>query len=118
MSTEKAATLKFASLALGARFRWRNADYVKVSPLIARDESTGAPQMIQRAALVEPLDVITADAAVTSSRTEGVFEEYHRTALACLETLAATASAEDAAQVRRRLDDARRRALQKLGKSG
>lgn len=118
MSSEKAGgAVKFADIALGAGFRWRECDYVKISPLIARDESTGASRMIQRAALVEPLAGVTAGSVAAPSQTEAVFEEYHRTVLACLEDVAANRPAEDIAQARRRLDEARRRALKKLAKA-
>ena len=118
MSSEKTGgALKFADIAVGAAFRWRGCGYVKISPLIARDESTGASRMIQRAALVEPLAGVTAGSVAAPSQTEAVFEEYHRTALACVEALAANGPAEGIAQARRRLDEAHRRALKKLAKS-
>ena len=108
--------MKFAGLAVGARFRWRDDTYVKISPLIARNETSGAAQMVQRAALVEPLGVTAAGAAKAASHTERVFEEYHRSVVACFETMASAPAVQDFAQLRQRLDEARRRALDKLGK--
>ena len=117
MSTDAPiANIKFGGLAIGARFRWRDATYVKISPLIARDETSGAAQMVQRAALVEPLGVTAAGAAKAASHTECVFEEYHRSVITCFEVLSSARGAQDFDRLRLRLEEARRRALDKLGK--
>ncbi|MFA7386181.1 MAG: hypothetical protein WCZ87_00820 [Thiohalobacteraceae bacterium] len=118
MSTDGPAHAKFGGLAVGARFRWRNATYVKISPLIARDETSGAAQMVQRAALVEPLGVTAAGAAKAASHTERVFEEYHCDVVACFEAMSSAPDARDFDRLRQRLEEARRRALDKLGKPG
>ena len=117
MSTDApAGKVKFAGLAVGARFRWRDDTYVKISPLIARNETSGAAQMVQRAAWVEPLGVSAAGAAKVASHTERVFEEYHRSVVACFETMASAPGAQDLDRLRQDLEAARRRALDKLGK--
>ena len=47
--------MKFGSLAIGQRFRWRDAVYVKTSPILALAEASDAAQMIPRSATVTPL---------------------------------------------------------------
>lgn len=115
-STNKSAsTVKFLSLPIGEKFRWQGTVYVKTSPLIARDEASKKTQLIQRAALVEPLDAhATARTTKDANASQAVLEEYHQVVLSGLDSLASNASSQSIIQLRKRLDDAHRRASKKL----
>ncbi len=110
------ATIKFLSLPIGEKFCWQSVIYVKTSPLIARDEVSGKTQLIQRAALVEPLDALAAArTAKAANASQAVLEEYHQVVLTGLDSLASSAPAQVIAQLRKKFDEAHRRASKKLG---
>lgn len=49
-------SLRFAQLPIGARFRWQQRCYRKVSPLEASDLETDGRRLVPRSTKVEPLD--------------------------------------------------------------
>lgn len=49
-------SLRFAQLPVGARFRWQQRCYRKVSPLEATDPETDGRRLVPRSTKVEPLD--------------------------------------------------------------
>lgn len=115
-STNKSAsTVKFLSLPIGEKFRWQGTVYVKTSPLIAREEASNNTQLIQRAALVEPLDAHAAACTTKAANaSQAVLEEYHQVVLSGLDSLASSAPSQIIMQLRKKLDDAHRRASKKL----
>ena len=110
------AMSKFPSLAIGQRFLFRGAYYVKVSPLLARAEDSGQSQMIPRSAQVDLLDAPPAGAD-TPEPIQAAVDDLHSAALDCLEELANISAAppQALAHARKQLDVARRRVLAKLG---
>lgn len=111
-----ASTVKFLSLPVGEKFRWQGTVYVKTSPLIARDEASNKTQLIQRAALVEPLDARAAARTTKSANaSNAVLEEYHQAVLSGLDSLTSNVPSQIIQQLRKKLDDAYRRASKKLG---
>lgn len=115
-STNKSATtVKFLSLPIGEKFRWQGTVYVKTSPLIARDEASKKTQLIQRAALVEPLDAhAAARTAKAANASQAVLEEYHQVVLSGLDNLTSNTPSQSITQLRKKLDEAHRRARKKL----
>lgn len=112
-----AASIKFLSLPIGERFRWQNVIYVKTSPLIARDEASNKTQLIQRAALVEPLDAqAVARTTQAANASQAVLAEYHRIVLAGLDSLAANVPAQHITELRKKFDAAYRHASKQLEK--
>lgn len=108
-------SVKFHSLPIGERFRWQDTQYVKISPLIAREETSGKSQLIQRAAQVEPLDgQVVARTAKAANAGRSALEEYHRAVLSCLDSLAQTTPHKTLAQIRQRLDEALHHARNRL----
>ncbi|BAO45736.1 hypothetical protein [Thiolapillus brandeum] len=50
------AKIKFGQLPPGRRFRWKNAEWLKISPILARPADGEKPVLVPRSALVEGLD--------------------------------------------------------------
>lgn len=46
--------MKFTQLAVGQRFLYKEAEYTKISPLLAEPVSGGAGQLVPRSAVVTP----------------------------------------------------------------
>jgi hypothetical protein len=116
-STNSATTIKFLSLPIGERFRWQGALYIKTSPLIAHDEASNKTQLIQRAALVEPLDAqAVARTTQAANASQAVLEKYHRIVLSGLDSLAANVPAQHITELRKKFDAAYRHARKQLEK--
>lgn len=112
-----AASIKFLSLPIGERFRLQDVIYVKTSPLIARDEASNKTQLIQRAALVEPLDAqAVARTTQAANASQAVLEEYHRIVLSGFDSLAANVPAQHITELRKKFDVAYRHASKQLEK--
>jgi len=47
--------MKFAQLAVGQRFLYKEAEYTKISPLMAEAAEAGSRQLVSRSATVTPL---------------------------------------------------------------
>ncbi|MBU1191507.1 MAG: hypothetical protein KKE76_07315 [Gammaproteobacteria bacterium] len=88
---------------------------MKTSPLIARDEASNKTQLIQRAALVEPLDAQAIERTTQATNAnQAVLEGYHRVVLTGLDNLAADTPAQKITELRKKLDAAYRHASKQL----
>jgi len=83
------AELKFGQLPPGRRFRWKDAEWLKTSPILASPADGGKPVLVPRSARVEALDGLPPQtpAAPLENRIDPVLKELQRNLLGQLETL-------------------------------
>ncbi len=114
--------MKFGTLPIGQRFRWRDAVYVKTSPILALAEASETTQMVPRSATVHPLtEERMAETERPSSATLAqevalaALKGFHQDSLNLIENLTPALTPEQLEQLRRALDAAQRRAITALG---
>ena len=112
--------MRFHQLEPGARFRYRNEVFVKKTPLVAIQESSGQQKLIPKSADIEPLDSpVSASPSPGEQRLDRetvvrAFESFYED---CVEQILSLETAQDGAaftEARRRLARARERFLESL----
>lgn len=108
--------MKFPQLPIGARFRWRDAEYTKIGPVTAESRADKSSRMIPRSATVA---VIDAAPAATHAHEQTVASALLQSALSdCLVEVKAACGALSEAErdnVESALAAAHERLLSRLG---
>lgn len=113
--------MKFGELKIGAIFSYQGRTYIKSSPMIGRDETTGEQKFLRRSVEVDvgqnTVGTKTPVKKRTLLHTEAVnaFEEFYSHCERCLDTLAPKAGDDTVRSARERLALAKQRFLAKIG---
>ena len=112
--------MKFGVLKIGAMFSLDGDTYVKTSPMIGLNKSSGAQKFMRRSVEVEPrgAELETEPAAktrvLTRARVEKAFSEFYATCEQCLQVLASHADERSVVNMQKQLEKAKQKFIQKI----
>jgi hypothetical protein len=113
--------MKFGELEIGALFTYQGQTYIKSSPMIGRNQTTGERKFLRRSMEVQLSQSGTSakpqvkNRRLTRADAVKAFEEFYRHCEQCLDTLASQAEESTVRSARERLTQAKQRFLAKIG---
>ncbi|MCG6968456.1 MAG: hypothetical protein LJE85_01705 [Gammaproteobacteria bacterium] len=113
--------MKFGELKVGALFTFEGQTYLKTSPMIGRNETTGEQKFLRRSMAVTLSEIsketkpVVNKRGLTRSEVNSAFEEFYAHCEQCLDQLASVAEEQTLRHTREQLAQARQRFLAKIG---